>query len=205
MASLSQIELKSSNLELRKQHKILVIDDEAFEPAEYLDRSGFNITTKKDIEHITDVEPYPVLVCDIHGVGKNLGGDGTAIITQVNALYPLKYMIVYSSSTFDPALNKYFNLADDVPRKNQSIQNWSHSLDTGLRTAMCPKERWLKTRGLLLKNGAEIREVARLENEYIKSHLTGKGARFADAFRIVYNTTNFAASVEALLDGLFFS
>ncbi len=58
--------------ELRHRVRILLIDDENFILEEPLKRQGFNITYKKDIDVLTDVEPYQIVLCDIRGVGKTL-------------------------------------------------------------------------------------------------------------------------------------
>lgn len=58
---------------LRRNANILIIDDNTFFAENYLLANGFCIQHKKDIDTIADVEPYDIILCDISGVGKNLG------------------------------------------------------------------------------------------------------------------------------------
>ncbi|MGN0402458.1 MAG: hypothetical protein ACI4HQ_09410, partial [Acetatifactor sp.] len=59
-------------LDLRKRIDILVIDDEEFTPSIFLSNNNFRLTYKKDIDNVKDVSEYPIILCDIRGVGKQL-------------------------------------------------------------------------------------------------------------------------------------
>ena len=51
--------------------KILVIDDDQLELMDTLNRIGYKVIWKKDIEILSDVEDYPIIICDYKGVGLN--------------------------------------------------------------------------------------------------------------------------------------
>ena len=71
--------------ELRNKVEILVIDDQDFAAEEYLIKNGFRIVHKRDIDNIRDVSAYAVVLCDIRGVGKNLGStkEGAFVIKEI--------------------------------------------------------------------------------------------------------------------------
>ena len=112
--------------ELRNKVEILVIDDQDFAAEEYLIKNGFRIVHKRDIDNIRDVSAYAVVLCDIRGVGKNLGStkEGAFVIKEIKAHYPAKQVIAYTGSSYDPAYNEYMNLADAVISKGISVEDW---------------------------------------------------------------------------------
>lgn len=60
-------------LKLRRQFEILFIDDDEIAYLDNLKNNGFNVTYKPDITDIKDVAAYNIIMCDINGVGKELG------------------------------------------------------------------------------------------------------------------------------------
>ena len=83
---------QNNTSDLRSKVEILVIDDENLAAEDYLKKNGFCITHKKDIDTIKDVMPYPVILCDIRGVGQSLGSskEGAFIIKEIKSSYPNK-------------------------------------------------------------------------------------------------------------------
>ena len=68
----------------RSSVSILCIDDQGLEYENIIRNHGFNIRVLKDIEDIKAVTEYPVVICDIKGVGKAFGSrfEGGHIIKQ---------------------------------------------------------------------------------------------------------------------------
>ena len=126
--------------ELRNKVEILVIDDQDFAAEEYLIKNGFRIVHKRDIDNIRDVSAYAVVLCDIRGVGKNLGStkEGAFVIKEIKAHYPAKQVIAYTGSSYDPAYNEYMNLADAVISKGISIEDWTALVDDQIQKAVDP-------------------------------------------------------------------
>lgn len=151
--------------ELRNKVEILVIDDQDFAAEEYLIKNGFRIVHKRDIDNIRDVSAYAVVLCDIRGVGKNLGStkEGAFVIKEIKAHYPAKQVIAYTGSSYDPAYNEYMNLADAVISKGISIEDWTALVDEQIQKAVDPIYQWERLRKHLLECGVSTAYVAKLE------------------------------------------
>ncbi len=157
--------------ELRNKVEILVIDDQDFAAEEYLIKNGFRIVHKRDIDNIRDVSAYAVVLCDIRGVGKNLGStkEGAFVIKEIKAHYPAKQVIAYTGSSYDPAYNEYMNLADAVISKGISIEDWTALVDEQIQKAVDPIYQWERLRKHLLECGVSTAYVAKLEDKYVRA------------------------------------
>lgn len=157
--------------ELRSKVEILVIDDQDFVAEEYLIKNGFHLVHKPDIDNIKDVAAYAVILCDIRGVGKNLGStkEGAFVIKEIKAHYPAKQVIAYTGSSYDPAYNEYMNLADAVISKGISIEDWISLVDDQIQKAVDPMFQWDRLRRHLLECGVSTAYVAKLEDKYVKA------------------------------------
>lgn len=155
--------------ELRKHVNMLVIDDNDFAPEKYLKQNGYQIHHKPDIETVKDVEPYDIILCDISGIGKKLGyeKEGAFIIREINANYPNKRIIAYTSYTFDAEYNKYFSIADFVAPKDFCTDDWITVLDEQVRKAIDPVNQWKKIRKYLLEHDVSTLMIARIEDKYV--------------------------------------
>lgn len=156
---------------LRRNVRILIIDDNEFFAEEYLKRNGFQITHKNDIDTIADVEPYGIIMCDIAGVGKKLGysKEGAFIIREIHANFPSKQIIAYTSYTYDAAYNQFFSLADYVAKKDLSIDDWISVLDEQIRQSTNPAYQWGKIRNYLFDKGISTIMIAKIEDKYVKA------------------------------------
>ena len=156
---------------LRKNVNILVIDDNEFSAESYLKANGYQIDHKKDLDTIKDVEPYEIIMCDIAGVGKNLGyeKEGAFIIREIHANYPTKQIIAYTAYTYNADYNQFFSLADFVAPKDLGIDDWIDILDTQVRNAINPIKQWDKIRRYLLDNNISTLTIARIEDKYVSA------------------------------------
>ena len=134
--------------DLRQQANILIIDDQDFIAEDFLRKNGFNITHKKDIDTIKDVAPYAVVLCDIRGVGVQLGStkEGAFIIKEIKANFPNKQVVAYTASSFNTEYNDYMKLADVTLDKGTSIDIWISTLDAQIKNAVDPVYQWKKLR-----------------------------------------------------------
>lgn len=159
----------NSMVELRKHVKILIIDDNEFYAENYLRANGYQITHKKDIDSIHDISPYEIIMCDISGVGKNLGyeKEGAFIIREVHANFPNKQIVAYSAYTYNADYNQYFALADFVATKDISIDDWMGVLDARINEIINPTHQWNRIRKHLLDNGISTIAIARIEDRFV--------------------------------------
>lgn len=157
----------------RSSHKVALIDDNVFPIVDELRRHGFDITTFTDIEHVDAIKNYGVIISDIKGVGKKFGSkfEGAHLIEEIHKQFPNKYLIAYSSSTFNPSYNEYFKLCDITKRKGIDIQEWVRTLDISIQSLNDPIFQWEKTRKYLIEQKLPINYVSQLEQAYSKSIL----------------------------------
>ncbi len=137
---------------LRAQVSIVVIDDQGFVYSDILRNHGFHITLLKDITDINAVEAYPVVVCDIRGVGKSFGSpfEGAHVISELRKHYPNKILIAYTGQQFDASFNQYFSLCDASVKKDAESQQWVETLDEAISNFLDPVAQWKKVRSYLI-------------------------------------------------------
>jgi len=165
------LKLPTNMGKLRKHANILIIDDNEFAAEQYLKNNGYQIDHKYDINTIKEVEPYEIILCDISGVGKNLGyeKEGAFIIREIHANYPNKQIIAYTSFTYNADYNQFFSLADYVVPKDFAIDDWINLLDERVKKAIDPVFQWKKIRTYLLDNDISTITIAKIEDKYVQS------------------------------------
>lgn len=168
--------LLASPPELRKKIPILAIDDQNFPPQNNLANSGFKIETFSDIQRISDVEPYAIVLCDVNGVGANLSTDtqGAYVIEEIKKTYPDKVVIAYTAgSAMSKLVTSAKANADRYIRKDASIEEWRDLLDQVIRDFCNPIVVWKKQRLRLLNAGIDLQELLQIEQALVKN--LGKG------------------------------
>lgn len=171
---LSDIPSKSlSKSVLRRNYDMAVIDDLEFTNTKNLKTAGFSIDEVGDIDNLKKIESYPIIICDIQGVGSAFGADseGAYVVSEIRKNYPDKYIIAYSTRSFEFSYQPYINKADVAMPKASSIEQWTEALDEAIEIVSNPKSRWIRVRNELLDSNVELYEVFRLEQAYIKSVL----------------------------------
>lgn len=170
--------LLASAVDLRKKIPIIAIDDQNFPPQTNLANSGFKIETFSDIQRISDVEKFSIVLCDVNGVGTNLATDtqGAYVIEEIKKKYPEKIVVAYTAgSALSKVVNKARASADDYIRKDASIEEWRDLLDREIKDICNPIIVWKKTRLRLLSAGIELQELLEIEQALIKN--LGKGSQ----------------------------
>ena len=154
---------------LRQQFKILVIDDEDFEPIEVIAIHNFHITHKRDIDTIYDVAAYDIILCDTRGIGKAYRSEfeGAYLIKEIRANFPRKIIVAYTASSYDPSYNEYLAEADHVQKKGTLGEDWVEVLDHLIRRSINPIEQWKKVREELLGHDVSLSTVRKLEDKYV--------------------------------------
>lgn len=159
---------------------ILCIDDQGLQYEEIIRHHGFNIRVLKDIEDIRSVADYPVVICDIKGIGKafNSPFEGGHIIQEIKKHYPSKVVIAFSGHQFDAKYNKYFKMSDYVLSKDIDSDQWVDILDETVRKITSPIEQWKRIRQYLVDNNVSTKVIFQLEQEYISAVLEKDGSKF---------------------------
>jgi len=169
---LSEIKVLNTSIQkLKKEIKIAVIDDQDFPPTNNLKNLGFNIIPFKDISALEQVKEYPVIICDIKGIGKDFGGkyEGAFVISELRKSYPDKYIISYSTSSYDLDISSFIQKSDVIASKGATIEEWSSILEKAIKDTSNASIRWKKTRESLLNNDIELSDLLDLEQKYILS------------------------------------
>ncbi|MBO5388952.1 MAG: hypothetical protein J6A59_12660 [Lachnospiraceae bacterium] len=158
-------------LKLRTMIDILVIDDEVFEPGDFLTKNNFRLTYKNNIDNVRDVSEYPIIMCDIRGVGKELNEEyqGAYLIKEIKTSYPDKTVIAYTASQYDATYNKFLSYADELLTKGLALEDWVSILDVNLKKMIDPMYQWCDVRNKLFDKGLSTIKVAKLESDYVEA------------------------------------
>lgn len=164
----------------REAVPILCIDDEGLPYENILRNHNFNIRVLNDIEDIKATSDYPVVICDIKGIGSKFGShfEGGHIIEEIKNNYPEKVVIAYSGQQFDARYNKFFSMSDFVLTKDVDSDNWVTILDQTISKVISPIEQWKRIRNYLYAHDVSTRKVFELEQEYICAITNKDKARF---------------------------
>lgn len=156
---------------LKDKFEILIIDDNPPPMLETLRRSGFRVRDMQDIDTIETVEPYPIVACDIQGIGTRFRpgetNGGLYVLSEIRKYYPDKYLIQYSTKPQSIAAS--LNKADVIFPKDTSIEAWQSKIEASLKELGNPKKRWIKIRTRLSLEGVDAYKIFQLEQAYIKN------------------------------------
>ena len=168
---------------MRNDTKILVIDDEDFQPQKILEYQGYRIEKVSDLESFTIIPSYNLIICDIKGVGKKLKSEyeGAYLIGEINKQFPYIPLIAYSGHSFDVKYNRFFAVCDDVLQKDALPDVWSEKIDECLAYSIDPKYKWKKIRQKMLDANIRLDIIIKLEDQYAESILKSKDIRFDDS------------------------
>ena len=160
----------------RDRFKIAIIDDEDFVFLEEVRKSGFDIRKYDDALDLQMFDSYPIIICDIKGVGKDFKSPmgGAFLIRELKKKYPLKAYAAYTGSTYDISINNYLE-GVSIIKKDIEIDDWCIEIDNLIRNISDPKEVWLKIRDILLKEEVDLISLANLEDEYVDIILNKNG------------------------------
>lgn len=168
----SDIILKETNLSMLKRNTdILVIDDDEFAYSEALKHNEFRMTHRTDIQSLTDVAGYDMILCDIRGVGKIFQSDyeGAYLVKQLKEKYPNKIVVSYTADSYNPKYEDYLKYADAIVPKGTTLEDWDALLSQLIRDLANPVKQWKKTRKALFDANVATILVAKYENQFVKA------------------------------------
>lgn len=171
LSSINELENYNINISnLRNSYKILLIDDGDFENKDLLHNRDFNITHVKDIDAISMTSEYDMILCDIKGVGKKVGSkyEGAYLIKEIKRKYPLKTVLAYTGETHKADYNRFFFYADDVLKKDMSLDDLSETFDRHIEITVNPKKKWKRACLYLFNQDVSTYSIALLEDKYVK-------------------------------------
>ena len=128
--------------QVRKQARVLVIDDHAFPAERTFTRDGYHFERwplVKNLSQLTDGH-YQLILLDVQGVGLAESPDkqGLGILEHVKKTNPAQAVIVYSSEPYSVSSSRYIVLADAFLDKNSSYVEYKDEVDRLLLTQASP-------------------------------------------------------------------
>lgn len=168
-----------SPAELRKSIKIAVIDDQPFAPEHNLKNNQFQIVTYTDIHKVSQILEYPIILCDLQGVGLQLANDmqGAYLIEEIKRNYPEKAVIAFTGGSANSNISRRAELAaDDYLKKDASIEDWRDILDKHIGNLSDPVYVWKQLRVRLMTAEIAPLELMQLEHAYVSNINSGARA-----------------------------
>lgn len=147
------------------------MDDQAFPHKAALENHGFSLRELGDIADIDSVAAYPVVCCDISGVGSAFDSPlgGAHVVSEIKKRFPTKYVVAYSGATFGPEYARVLAASDVFIRRGTPASDWANVLDRAILTLADPVEHWRRLRTVLLDHNVSIFEVFLLEDAFVRS------------------------------------
>lgn len=205
---LDQAKNKTQTLDAdRRNQQIAIIDDNEVPYLENLRNNGFSITHYSDINGFEAIKSYPIIICDIKGVGRNLGSinEGAHIIRETRRLYPDKYIIAMSSAVYNIKWVKLLDDADDKIIRDADVDQVIDALNQAVSTMRCPKERWLRVRkNLLAVHNLDLFDVWKIEQEFIKSLISNDRTSFEKSKIITHSNDMIKGLLVNFISGIIF-
>ena len=165
-----------------EETKILIIDDDELQLEKTLRRIGYNVVWKKDIDVLSDVEDYPIIICDYKGVGLKFDSEfeGMNLSMLIKEKYPEKIIYLLSAADFNPRANKYIKYIDELVYKGEEDKIIEYIKDD-CNKLFNPKERWIQYKNLLKSRGIKEKDIFRLEDLYVRSFIGNKDILSSDS------------------------
>jgi hypothetical protein len=173
--------------EFRNKVRIAIVDDEvdirfSKQTRDALLQRGFDVNYLEDVHDIKSIDAYQIVLCDIKGVGKNLA-IGTAfhggiVVSELRKRRPLVYIIIYSSLTYNPEFNHFFNLADEVADKGRlEEESLAVLLDGAIQTFRSPDQQWHRFMKWVLESGKDYKphEIEKIHKAFLNMFTGGRG------------------------------
>ena len=128
--------------QVRKQARILVIDDHVFPAERTFSRDGYHFERWafiKNLSQLTDGH-YQLILLDVQGVGMTESPDkqGLGILEHIKKTNPAQAVILYSSDTYSVSSSRYIILADAFLDKSSSYVEYKDEVDRLLLTQATP-------------------------------------------------------------------
>lgn len=157
-----------SSIDIKSKIPILIIDNDEFQYKEDLRDDKYNITCVKAIEDLSAAAEYPIVICDVKGVGTQYDPEmgGAIVVRELKKKYPFKQYAIYSGSDYKLELMSNLDGVATI-KKDAPLDMWRGYCNELIRRASDPKENWKTLRDYLLKNDVALTEVLKLESNFV--------------------------------------
>lgn len=157
-----------SSIDIKSKIPILIIDNDEFQYKEDLRDDKYNITCVKAIEDLSAAAEYPIVICDVKGVGTQYDPEmgGAIVVRELKKKYPFKQYAIYSGSDYKLELMSNLDGVATI-KKDAPLDMWRKYCNELIYRASDPKENWKTLRDYLLKNDVALTEVLKLESNFV--------------------------------------
>lgn len=172
IADLKTVQNALAAINIRDKFKILVYDDMGFPNIDAFRNEGYIIQCNKHFEDLASASEYPIVICDIKGVGTQYDPDkgGAYVLRELRKKYPFKQYAAYSGFMYDLDIMKELKGVPIIP-KTTNTDTWRQNLDELIRRAADPIENWKSIRTFLLEKDVPLIEVLKMENVFVDAFL----------------------------------
>lgn len=170
--------------QVRKQARVLVIDDHVFPAEKMFTRDGYHFERwpyVKNLSQLTDGH-YQLILLDVQGVGLVESPDkqGLGILEHVKKTNPAQAVIVYSSEPYSVSSSRYIVLADAFLDKNSSYVEYKDEVDRLLLAQSSPGYFIARMNQQLGENAARVPKAVKYG---VKAFRTGNSRSLARYLR----------------------
>lgn len=169
----SRDRIKNVSIRDKKNIRIVIVDDEGFDD-EVLKSLGYlDIEVKLKYQKLKEYENYDIIFCDINGIAKDVDPvfQGAALAKLIKKTYPAKTVIIFSSKEQSLDFYKFKNDVDEIIPKNTKNSEIAEIIDKYIEIINDPIERWKKFRKKLSEQGTSPKDIALLEDCYVRGIL----------------------------------
>lgn len=194
---------RKGQLALRAAAPIVAIDDQAFEPGQNLLNNGYKITHLRDINNVHDVETFPIVLCDLQGVGAQLHADmqGAHLIREIKTHFPAKVVVAYTGIAKNRIMTKQAqSYADTFLKKDADLDEWITALDEAVIRVTDPVIMWKEFRKRMLDAGMTPFQLTQLEHAYV-SGFERSGDHARAAVESTAGRLNLSQDIRAIVQG----
>ena len=181
----SDVIINCNTKKMIEDTKILIIDDEKLSIEDTLRRIGYNVVWKSDIDVLTDVEDYYVIICDYKGIGLKFNNEfeGLNLIRLIKEKYPEKIVYLLSAADINPRANDCLKYANELVYKGEENKLIEY-IQQDCSKLFNPRDRWIHYKSILKNKNIKEKDIFRLEHLYVQSFIKKKDILSKDSLFI---------------------
>lgn len=197
---------KNNITELRKNVKVLVVDDADDDLYEVLKERQYNVYYKSDMTYSIEAEPFDIILLDIRGIASRLKSnmEGFSLACEIKKAYPLKKVCCYSGSVHKEIAEQLSeNKIDAFFQKDIEIDKIAEKVDGLIENYVDYEKQWDVLYQELRKHRIEDKDLSEIHEAYLDSFKTGKMSIFNDVtIKKIQNSTAFLNIISGVISVL---
>lgn len=143
---ISSLKRNLSRESLKRNCRVLFIDDQPIELVEDLRKEGFSIDQDFSGNDVHNIEKgyYDLIILDYHGVGKKYGkDDGLSLLKTIKRVNPAVYILAYTTRNLSPQQSaEFYTLTDGSLNKESGVGEAISRIEEALKEAAQPERVW---------------------------------------------------------------